>query len=165
MTKPHMEFFDSPAIYIILVLACDIPALCLLYIFIGTFNPLDVLWWIAVFMIYGFAILFTFGYYPLLMSKIRLSPDGLRKSVFQKFFKQEFSWNDVQDCRIYVRPNGYAYIIVGTKIIETESFSKIKKDKAHYIYFSHRQEAFDYIMNQWKNASHDTNLSCKKEES
>ena len=116
-------------------------------------------------MIYGFAILFTFGYYPLLMSKIRLSPDGLRKSVFQKFFKQEFSWNDVQDCRIYVRPNGYAYIIVGTKIIETESFSKIKKDKAHYIYFSHRQEAFDYIMNQWKNASHDTNLSCKKEES
>lgn len=159
MMKPNMEFFDSPIIYIVMVLAADIPALCLLNIFIGLFDALDVRWWIGAVLIYGGAFILTVGFYPFLMSKIHLSPEGIQKSVFQKFRKQNFAWEEIQDCRIYSRPNGYSYIIVATIKIEIDTFSIIKKDKAHFIFFTFRQEAFDYIKAQLNRKSSNMNIT------
>jgi len=148
--KNKLEFFDSLGLYLVAVLTFDIIALGLLYVFIKFFDPTDPAWWLSVILIYGDAIAMTVGLYPRCMSKIYLTPEGIEKKLFKNLNKQSFIWDEIKDCQIITRPNGYSYIVVSDEPIKRTSFSDSLKNKKHCICFTYNKEALEYINNQLK---------------
>ena len=78
------------------------------------------------------------------MDKIYLNELGIKKIIFRKSKQQFIKWEDIKDIQMLTRPNGYIYVIISDKQIETESFEKVLKDK-NIIYFSYNEKAIQFI--------------------
>ena len=82
--KKEMKFYSSLPLFIFTVCLMWTISICLIYIFIITFDPLDFLWWLSAILIYGFSIVLPIIIYPRTMAKIYLNELGIKKSFLGK---------------------------------------------------------------------------------
>lgn len=142
--KKEMKFYSSLPLFIFTICLMWTISICLIYIFIITFDPLDFSWWLSAILIYGFSIVLPIIIYPRTMAKIYLNELGIKKIIFRKSKQQFIKWEDIKDIQMLTRPNGYIYVIISDKQIETESFENVLKDR-NIIYFSYNEKAIQFI--------------------
>ena len=140
----ELKFYTSLPLFILTTCLIWGISLSLIYIFIITFDASDFLWWLSAILIYGFSIVLPIIIYPRTMAKIYLNELGIKKIIFRKSKQQFIKWEDIKDIQMLTRPNGYTYVIISDKQIETESFEKVLKDK-NIIYFSYNEKAIVFI--------------------
>lgn len=157
----ELKFYTSLPLFILTTCLIWGISLSLIYIFIITFDASDFLWWLSVFSIYGISISLPIIIYPRTMAKIYLNEIGIKKIIFRKSKEHFIKWEDIKDIQMLTRPNGYIYVIISDKQIETESFEKVLKDK-NIIYFSYNEKAIQFIKGKLNNIFKTTIFESEK---
>lgn len=142
--KNDLKFYDSLPLFLTTIIFMWSISFSLIYVFIITFDLQSVIWWLAIFLVYGMSIITTIMVYFRTMAKIIFNEDGIKKFIFRKKI-QYIRWEDIGDVKILTRPNGYSYIVVSIDQINVKKFD-IRTKK--YIYFSYNKKAIELINNK-----------------
>ena len=145
--KKELKFYTDLPLFIIVACISWGMSIGFIYVFVITYDPSDVLWWLAVVLTYGDGIGLPIVLYPRLMSKIHLDETGIRKTVIRKSKAQFLRWEEVCDVQVVTRPNGYAYLLVSDGKIECKSFEEALKQK-NIIYFTYNEKAVEFMHDQ-----------------
>lgn len=146
--KNDLKFYDSLPLFLTTIIFMWSISFSLIYVFIITFDLQSVIWWLAIFLVYGMSIITTIMVYFRTMAKIIFNEDGIKKFIFRKNI-QYIRWGDIGDVKILTRPNGYSYIVISIDQINVKKFEEVIRTKK-YIYFSYNKKAIELINNKIK---------------
>ena len=140
-----IEFFEAPLLYCVAAITINLLVAVISIEFIMFPQPEDPWYWVGMISVYSTTIMCNIILLVSTMGKVRLTSQGITKSLLNRFRKQELLWENIKDCRLATTANGYCYIIVSDQPIKTTRISESLKDKKHCICWAYNKDSLEYI--------------------